>query len=74
MTNSIKGFGHIYKCCVQTSVLLLAFLLELLVDTHHIDCSSALFEAILSLRYMTIFQVKDQPIKENSSKNLASND
>ena len=72
MINSVKGLGQIYKRCVQTSVLLLEFLLELLGSKHHVNCSLALSEATLALRYMPIFQVKDQPIKEHSSEILSA--
>ena len=74
MTNSVKGLGQMYKRCVKTSVPLLALLLELSGSKHHINCFSALSEGTLTLKYMTIFQVKDQPIKEDCSKNCAIND
>ena len=71
--DSIKRLGQEYESCIQTNVLLSAFLLYLPQHVDHVYSPSTGPEPTLAFWYVFLCCCQDEPIQQKTSQDFACN-
>ena len=73
MANSVKGLGQVHKGHVEAEILFRTLLMQLSCSKHHVNSSTALLKAILTLQQQALLKVLCQMVQQDPGPDFPCN-